>query len=78
MTREALVEELNRMRAAAADAELQVLQLDLAAKRASLRDPDLAEVAAAHAEDVRLSIEALGKRASNYAAMLAGRGKGGD
>ena len=39
-------------------------------------DPDLAEVAALHAEDVRLSLEAPAKRASNYAAMLAGRGKG--
>lgn len=76
MTREELVTELKAMRAALDELRAQAAQLDLAAKRAALRDPDLAEVAALHAEDVRLSLEAPAKRASNYAAMLAGRGKG--
>ena len=71
MTREELVAELKAMREAASARELRVMQFDLVAKRAFLRDPDLAEVAALHASDVRMSLEATAKQADLFAAALA-------
>jgi hypothetical protein len=52
MTREDLV-ALKAMRAEIASLEVDVVQLDLAAKRALVADPDAAELVALYAEDVR-------------------------
>lgn len=71
MTREELVAELKATREAAAALGVQVTQFDLAAKRAHNRDPDLGEVAALYARDLRESLEALTKRADLFAKVLA-------
>lgn len=70
MTPAELVEGLQAMRAALGELELRVLELDLAAKRAS-GDPVAAEVAAAHADDVRASLVAVAKRAAFCARLVA-------
>lgn len=71
MTREELVAELKATREAAAALGVQVTQFDLAAKRAHNRDPDLGDVGALYARDIRESLEALKKRADLFAAALA-------
>lgn len=71
MTHEELVAELRATREAASALELRVVQFNLMAKRAFLRDPDLGEVGALYARDIRESLEALKKRADLFAAALA-------
>jgi hypothetical protein len=72
MTHGELVAELRAMREAMNSLDVQVAQLDLMAKRTFLSDPEMGEVAALYAEDVRGSLVKLTGRVAFLAAALKG------
>lgn len=70
MTRDEVVAELRAMRAEVARLEEDALELDLAAKRALVADPEAAELVALYAGDVQGRVAAARSTVAAHLAAL--------